>query len=143
MKQLYNIPATGPCLHRKAKSCQLMNQGLPPSTEGASGKASISNLTSLTRSPDLKSVKNEPSEVYDDEEEAKVKRPPTLEKLTVMIQNFLDPLTPAQDSLVGKQYQKRMGMQKSFSVPGRDADPTEEYRDNKSIFSHKSFYLTT
>ena len=152
-------------MHRKTKSCPLAARGglLPSTDAGNSCRASIS---SFTRSPDVKSVKNDPSHVGDDEdygdsvlgqqeadeEEVRIKRPPTIEQLSLMIQNFLQPMTPAQNSLVCKQYQRRVRVEKSMSVPagGRRMAPVlpleEGYRrreTDKSLFRHKSFYLTT
>ncbi|XP_063687409.1 uncharacterized protein LOC134820748 [Bolinopsis microptera] len=149
VKQLYNIPMQESCtIHRKAKSCPLVKRERLPSLESSS-RTSISTPT--THSPEIKSIKNEepepPVETLDD---TSVKRPPSMAKLAVMVQNFLEPLCPVRSSMVGKQYQDRVRLTKSLSMQPavkREAPqvetPSYKSKDNQAVFRQKSFYLTT
>jgi len=151
VKQLYNIPMQESCvLHRKTKSCPLIKREPLPSLESSS-RTSISNLTPSTRSPEIKSIKNEDEEP-EPPVEASAKRPPSMAKLAVMVQNFLEPLCPVQSSMVGKQYQDKVRLTQSLSVPAvkREAPqrqvetPNYKSKDNQpGVFRQKSFYLTT
>ena len=135
-------------IHRKAKSCPLVKRERLPSLESSSSRTSISTPT--THSPEIKSIKNEepepPVEPLDD---TSVKRPPSMAKLAVMVQNFLEPLCPVRSSMVGKQYQDKVRLSQSLSVPAvkREAPqvetPSYKSKDNQAVFRQKSFYLTT
>lgn len=147
VKKLYNIPVQESCLlHRKTtKSCPLSKREPLPSLDSSS-RTTISNLTPSTRSPELKSIKDEVPET----EEPAVKRPPSMAKLTVMVQNFLEPLCPVRSSLVGKHHQDKVRLTKSLSVPAvkKEAPPAEsrplyKSKDNQAVLRQKSFYLTT
>jgi len=150
VKELYNIPIQESCLiHRSTKSCPLIKKETLPSL-GSSSITSISNLTPSTRSPEIKSIKNE-DEDLEPPVEASAKRPPSMARLTMMVQNFLEPLCPVRSSMVGKQYQDRVRLTQSLSIPAVKREPvhgqveTPNYRskDNQGVFTQRSFYLTT
>ena len=140
VKQQYQISTVSEavCVHRQAKSCPLVRQ--LPSLEDQDREdqdISLSNLSSSEPCKSHKAIKNGDEA---EKEEGEVKKPPTLADLTVMVQNFLEPLHPLKTSLVGKNYRDRMlGM--SVSAPGKDRPHIG--KDNSNVFRHKSFYLTT
>ena len=151
VKQLYNIPIQESCvLHRKTKSCPLIRKEPLPSLDSSS-RTSISNLTPSTRSPEIKSIKNENEEPEPPEEASLKRSPPSMAKLAVMVQNFLEPLCPVQSSMVGKQYQDKVRLTQSLSVPAVKREAPQQHvetlnyrsKDNEGVFKQKSFYLTT
>lgn len=150
VKQLYNIPIKENCvLHRKTKSCPLIRRDTLPSLD--SSRTVISNLTPSTRtSPDLKSIKNDQLELL--HESPCTKRPPSMAKLAIMVQNFLEPLRPVRSSMVGREVEERSRLTQSLSVPVkkeastavlRSLQDTYSSRDNQAVFKQRSFYLTT
>lgn len=137
-------------MHRTTKSCPLLKKETLPSL-GSSPITSISNLTPSTRSPEIKSIKNEDEDLDQSRAETSAKRPPSMAKLTTMVQNFLHPICPVRSSLVGKQYQDKVRLTQSLSIPAVKKEvahcqvetPGYRSKDNQQVFAQRSFYLTT